>query len=99
VVISTASTNPTPAGGQRDGGGQASEGERGQHLRPAHLVVAAADVAQGHHSTRYSDRWLTSDVTVIDRQRLSTRSRARAWNLTVASSQPDTGDRRISRSA
>jgi hypothetical protein len=44
-------------------------------------------------STRYSDRWLTSDVTVIPIQRCSTRSTVRARNLTVASSQPVTGPR------
>src|SRR5215212_7747978 len=39
---------PDPAGGEGDGGGQPGEGERGQHLRPTHLVVADPDVTQGH---------------------------------------------------
>ena len=38
-----------------------------------------------------SDRWLTSEVTVIMTQWCSTRSRVRARNLTVGSSQPATG--------
>ena len=47
-------------------------------------------------NTRYSDRWLTSEVTVIATQRRWTRPTVRVRNLTVASSQPATGGRRTS---
>jgi hypothetical protein len=44
-------------------------------------------------STAYSDRWLTSDHTVIEIHRWATRSMVRLRNFTVATSQPDTGPR------
>src|SRR4029453_1939348 len=63
-----------PTGGDRDGGDQPGGGEHGQDLGPAHLGLADPTSRRATTSTAYSDRWLTSEVTVIEIQRWATRS-------------------------
>src|SRR4029450_6123398 len=79
-AIRAASTSPAHRG-QRDGGDQPGGGEHGQDLGPAHLGLADPTSRRATTSTAYSDRWLTSEVTVIEIQRWATRSTLRVVEL------------------